>query len=151
MLVTPERGKRIFGVLMMLAALGIIAGSLNEWHRSKSRTSVAAANIVTAHESMMGIGPLRHYSIHTKYEFVAGGQRIENEQEVDSLAAAPVYVRFDPERPANSCLELPDSRPRFRGLLAGLLMFVGVGLLLRVWSPLVRPKSAGASTSQQKT
>jgi Protein of unknown function (DUF3592) len=150
MLLTPDRGKRIFGVLTILAALGIIAGSLGEWYRSKSRTSVVEAKIVSAHESMMGIGPLRHYSIHTRYEFVAGGERIDKEQEVDSLTAAPVYVRFDPEKPANSSLELPDSRPRFRGLLAGLLMFVGVGLLLRVWSPRVRPKSGG-NTSQQKT
>ena len=151
MLLTPDRGKRIFGVLMILAALGIIAGSLHEWYRSQSRTSVVEAKIVTARDSMMGIGPLRHYSIHTKYEFIAGGQRIENEQEVDSLTAAPLYVRYDPEQPANSSLALPDSRPRFRGLLAGLIMFVGVGLLLRVWSSPGRPKLAAASTSQHKS
>jgi hypothetical protein len=151
MLLTPDRGKRIFGVLMILAALGIIGSSLNEWHRSKSRTSVVEAKIVSAHESMMGIGPLRHYSIHTRYEFVAGSERIKNEQEVDSLTAAPVYVRFDPQQPANNSLELVDSSPRFRGLLAGLLMFVGVGLLLRVWSPPGRLKSTGASTSPAKT
>jgi len=151
MLLTPDRGKRIFGVLMILAALGIIAGSLGEWYRSKSRTSVVEAKIVSARDSMMGIGPLRHYSIHTKYEFMAGAERIENEQEVDSLSAAPVYVRFDPQQPANSSLALPDSSHRFRGLLAGLILFVGVGLLLRVCGPLVRPKSAATSTSQQKT
>lgn len=136
---------------MILAALGIVGGSLNEWRRSKSRTIVVEAKIVNAHESMMGIGPLRHYSIHTRYEFVAGSERIKNEQEVDSFTAAPVYVRFDPQQPANNSLELPDSRPRFRGLLAGLLMFVGVGFLLRVWSPLVRLKSTGTSASQQRT
>ena len=94
MLITPDRGRRIFGILMILAGLGMAAGSLKESFRARSRTRIAEAHVLSSHQTMMGIGPLRHYSINAKYEFFADGVWIEKEQLIDNLPSGPVYAAF---------------------------------------------------------
>ena len=148
MLITPDKGKMVFGLLMILAGLGMTAGSVIDFFRAKSRTSVAEVRVLKSFPAMMGIGPLRHYSTNVKYEFVVDGLRIEREQLVDNLPDGPVYVRFDPTKPNNNRLAHSDTSSRFLGLIAGLLMIVGVGLVLRVWSPIVRPRSTTKPASR---
>lgn len=108
------------------------------------------AHVLSSYQTMMGIGPLRHYSINAKYEFFADGVRIENEQLVDQLPTGRVYVQFDPQQPNNNNLALPNNAPRFLGVIAGLLIFAGVGLTLRIWSPISRPSSSSTSTSEHR-
>src|SRR6267154_1074853 len=133
MLITPDRGKKIFGVLMIVAGLGIAAGSLAEFFRAKSRTSLAEAHVLSSHETMMGIGPLRHYSIDTRYEFFTDGVRFEKQQLIDNLPKEAIYVRFDPKQPQNNGLALPNSAPQFLSIIAGLLFVIGLGLTLNIW------------------
>lgn len=131
---------------MILAAIAIIAGSLYEPRRAKSRTAIAEAHVLSSFEVMTGIGPLRHSSINVRYEFVANGARVETEQLVDSLPGGPVDVHFDPRQPQNNGLALPDTSNRFVGVKAGLLLVIGMGLTINIWKrPLKRLRSAVAS------
>jgi hypothetical protein len=146
MLITPDRGKKIFGVLMILAAIVLIAASLAEIRRAKFRTAVTEAHVLSSFEVMMGIGPLRHASIKVKYEFVANGARFEKEQLVDNLPGGAVQVYFDPRQPQNNRLALPDTSSQFVGITAGLLLLIGVGLTINVWKrPMAHLRSARTS------
>jgi hypothetical protein len=129
---------------MVLMGLGIIAASLNETFRTRSRTNITEAHILSSYKTMMGIGPLRHYSTQTKYEFFANGARYEKQQLVDSVPGGIVYVKFDPLRPQNSSLVLPDSSPQFLGVLAGALLLIGTGLTLHTWKPIAFFRSRSA-------
>lgn len=136
MFITPKNGRRIFGLLMILAGLGTMAGSLKGAFQARFRTSIAEARILSAHETMMGIGPLRHYSISTKYEFFVNSSQFESEQLVDFLPGGIVYVRFDPLQPENNKLDLSDSSSQFLGVLAGFLILIGTGLVWHTWKPI---------------
>lgn len=150
MLITPDRGKQIFGLLMILAGLAMTAGSLRESLRARSRTSVTEAQVLASFKTFMGIGPLRHEAINVRYEFFVNGVRFEKNQLVDNLPGGPVYVQFDPTQPQNNGLALSNSAPEFLGVTAGLLLIIGLGLALNVWKRLTaRSRSAGdAQTSK---
>ena len=151
MLITPDRGKRLFGFLMIVAGLFITAGYLSESFRAKSRTSTTEAHVLSSAETFMGIGPLRHYSVNVRYEFFADGVRFEKAQLVDNLPGRTIHVQFDPRHPTNSSLALPDSAPRFQGIIAGLLVVIGLGLALNIWSRSVaRFRSTRSSQAQNK-
>lgn len=152
MLITPDRGKKIFGVLIILAAIALIAGSLNEPRRAKSRTAITEAHVLSSFEVMTGIGPLRRSSISVRYEFVADGTRVEAQQLVDSLPGDRIEVHFDPRQPQNNGLALPDTSNRFVGIKVGLLFVIGMGLTINIWKrPITRLGSAVAARTRKRT
>jgi hypothetical protein len=138
MLITPERGKGIFGVLMVLVALGMIAAGVRDFYRAKARTSVTEVHVLKSFQTESGIGPLRHSSINVRYEFFANGLRFEGAQLVDDLTKGVTFVQFDPQQPQNSSLTLQDSTPQFLAVIAGLLFVIGMWLVLSVWNPVSR-------------
>ena len=150
MIITPDRGKKIFGVLMILAAIAIIVGSLNELRRAKSRTAITEAHVLSSFEVMTGIGPLRRYSINVRYEFLTNGVRVEKQQLIDSLPGGPVHVHFDPQQPQNNRLALPDTSSRFAGVTVAVMLVIGMGLTLNVWKrPIARLRSVTASRTRR--
>jgi len=136
LIITPTRGKRIFGFLLILAGLGILAALGNETLRARSRTSSTTAHILSSFRTGKGIGPLRQDSISIRYEFFVNGLRFEQEQLVDNLDAGIIYVQFDPQQPKNNRLDLPDSTAYFNGVLAGVFLMIGIGLMVHTWRPI---------------
>jgi hypothetical protein len=150
MLITPNRGKRIFGFLMILLGIGIISGILREDFQARSRTNVTEAHILDSQQIMNGIGPVRQYSINTRYEFFIDGMRFEKKQLVDRLPVGTVYVRFDPHHPQNNALDLANSSPRFMGVVVGVLILIGTLLVWHSWKPLAFFRSSGALNTGKK-
>jgi uncharacterized protein YjeT (DUF2065 family) len=144
MLITPNRGKRIFGFLMILLGIGAISGMVMEEFRARSRTNVTEAHILDSKLAMNGIGPVRHYSINTRYEFFVDGMRFEKQQLVDQLPEGTVYVRFDPRQPKNNALDLTNSSPQYIGMFAGVLVLIGTLLVWHSWKPLAFLQSSRA-------
>jgi hypothetical protein len=136
MLITPNRGKRIGGFLLALLGLALIAPIVKESVRQRSRTSVAKAQILKSYLIGMGIGPLHHSAYETKYDFVANGVRFEGRQLVDGKPDGIVFVQFDPQKPDNNALALPDSSPRFNAVLGAMFLMVGIGLMWHTWKPI---------------
>jgi len=143
MFLTPERGKKIIGVLLMVVGLATAARLVDELFRAKSRTSITEAHVLSASVTGMGIGPLRHYGVNTRYEFLTNGVRFEREQLVDNLPSGAIYVRFDPGQPDNNDLALPDSSPQFMGAMSGLMLTFGIWLILNNWKR--QPKDPAAA------
>jgi hypothetical protein len=150
MLISPSRGKRIFAFLMILMGIGVIAGLLKEDYQARSRTSVTEAHILDSQQTMSGVGPVRQYSIDTKYEFFVDGVRFEKQQLVDRLPGWTVYVRFDPRQPKNNALDLANSSPRFIGVFAGGLILIGAILAWHSWKPLAFLQSSRTPNSGKK-
>jgi len=132
----------VFGVLMLLAGLAMTAASVIEFFQAKARTEVTQVHVLRSFPTVTGIGPLRHQSIAVTYEFTVNGDHIERQQLVDDFPDGPVYVRFDPKQPNNNRLTLSDTSSQILGVIAGLLLVIGLGLVRRIWSPLSRRKSA---------